>query len=124
MSENNVVAFTPRARRQARRRKTVVPRGTLLAALISSWELALANKAPTTRTLYLRVARRFVDFLQAEGPPDDAETVTAEEVRMFLDHERKRAGDVWFAWIIPDGERTTFSRFESGRELSCMTIMA
>lgn len=123
MSENNVVAFTPRQRRPtARRRQPIAPAGTPLAGLIDSWELALeaASKAPATIEVYLRVARRFVAFLQEERQPDDAEGVTAEQVRMFLVHERTVRGlptaaaahaylGVWWNWIIADGERTTFS---------------
>lgn len=123
MSENNVVAFAPRQRRPAaRRRQPIAPAGTPLAGLIDSWELALeaASKAPATIEVYLRAARRFVAFLQEQGQPDDAEGVTAEQVRMFLVHERTVRGlatavaahaylGVWWNWIIAEGERTTFS---------------
>ncbi|MEU0569310.1 tyrosine-type recombinase/integrase [Nonomuraea sp. NPDC005983] len=70
--------------------------------------------------MYTRVAHQFVDVLGAKQLPDDAETVTADEIRAFLVHEQKRAGlptakaahaylGVWFAWLIAGEERTTFS---------------
>lgn len=121
MPEDNVVPFAPRERRR-RRKKPAVPAGNLLVDLITSWELALkaANKAPSTRLMYTRVARRFVDYLQAEQLPADAEGVSAEEVRAFLVEQREKAGvptakaahaylGVWFSWLIAEEERTTFS---------------
>ncbi|MEU8151986.1 tyrosine-type recombinase/integrase [Nonomuraea sp. NPDC048901] len=125
MSENNVVPITAgigRRTANARQRKRAVPTGTPLAGLIDSWELALeaAGKAPATLEVYLRTARRFVTYLQEEGQPDDAEGVQAEQVRMFLIHERTGRGlptavaahaylGVWWNWIISEGERTSFS---------------
>lgn len=121
MPEDNVIAFAPRPRRTTPRRRTV-PAGVPLDGLIDSWEIALrsANKAKATLDAYLRVARRFVAYLAEHQLPDDAENVSAAEVRAFLVHERERAGvptavaahaylGVWFNWMIADQERTSFS---------------
>lgn len=120
---SNVFPITSAGRRPAaQRRKPSVPAGTPLSVLIPSWKLALraANKSPNTITMYLRVAQRFVEFLAAEGEPDDAETVGRQQVQAFLVHEQEHRGlptaraahaylGVWFSWIIEDGERTTVS---------------
>lgn len=123
MSENNVVPITAAGRRTTSRpRRPAVAAGIPLAALIDSWKLALrsARKADTTIAMYLRVAHRFVAFLEEHGEPDDAERVAAEQVRAFLVAEQERAGvptalaahaylSVFFSWLIDEEERSTVS---------------
>lgn len=119
-----VLEFAPRPRRTAtRRRKPTALAGTPIAALIPSWELALqsANKSKSTIEGYLRLVRRFAAFLEADdGLPKDAETVTADEVRAFIVAQKDSKGlptakaahaylNVFFNWVIAEGERTTFS---------------
>jgi site-specific recombinase XerD len=121
---DNVVPITAARRRTtpARSRRPAIPAGIPLADLIESWRLALrsANKAPSTIEMYTRAAERFVAFLATNRMPDDAERVTAEEVRAFLVHEQELRGistaksahaylGVWFSWLIKEKERTTVS---------------
>ncbi|MFF5206011.1 hypothetical protein [Streptosporangium sp. NPDC000396] len=78
MSETNVVAFNPDRPRCTRRPKPSIPAGTPLPALLGSWQLTLEaqKKADPTIYLYTRTARAFITFLEKNGLPCDAESVT------------------------------------------------
>ncbi|MFI6813730.1 tyrosine-type recombinase/integrase [Nonomuraea sp. NPDC050328] len=119
----NVIEFPHGGRTtRPRRRTAAVPESTPLTTLIDSWELALlaANKATATIQMYVRVARRFVAYLNDTGQPAEADSVGPDQIRGFLVHERERAGlptsasahaylGVWFTWLISDGARTLAS---------------
>jgi integrase/recombinase XerD len=89
-----------------------------VAALLPSWQLALAsdNKSPETIKSYTASVKSLSAFLRAQGMPDDIEDVAPEHIRAFLVAERERTSPafaqqhyrnlhVYFRWIEREGER-------------------
>jgi site-specific recombinase XerD len=93
--------------------------GAPLAALLPSWELNLAERDLSSRTLecYLRTGRQLVAYLERNGLPADTEGVDAPHLRAFLAAETARTSAVsahqhfrnlrvMFKWLAREGERT------------------
>ena len=92
--------------------------GALIADLLPSWELSLADRKLSSNTvgLYLRTGRWLVRYLDEHGLPADTEGVDAPHLRAFLGaeatrtsavsaHQHYRNLRVLFKWLIRDGER-------------------
>jgi site-specific recombinase XerD len=93
--------------------------GPLIASLLPSWELSLAERDLSTKTreVYLRTGRLLVAFLAERSLPAGAEDVDAEAIRAFLAAEAARTSAisahqhfrnlrVLFRWLAREGERT------------------
>jgi site-specific recombinase XerD len=92
--------------------------GAPLAALLSSWELTLAERNLSERTIeaYRRTGQQFTAWLAREGLPGDTEGIDAPHIRAFLAAETKRTSAVsshqhyrnlrvLFKWLAREGER-------------------
>ncbi|HLK02390.1 MAG TPA: phage integrase N-terminal SAM-like domain-containing protein, partial [Streptosporangiaceae bacterium] len=91
----------------------------LLAALLPSWELSLAERDLSERTLeaYRRTGQQFTAWLAREGLPASVEDIDAPHIRAFLaaetertsavsSHQHYRNLRVLFRWLAKEGERT------------------
>jgi len=94
--------------------------GAPLAALLPSWELSLAERDLSSRTLecYLRTGQQLVAYLEANGLPADTEGIDAPHLRAFLAAETARTSAVsahqhfrnlrvLMKWLAREGERTS-----------------
>lgn len=94
------------------------PAGADLAGLLPSWELTLAERDLSDRTLevYMRTGRQLVAYLAANGLPTDTEGIGAPHLRAFLAaetartsaisaHQHYRNLRVLFKWLVREGER-------------------
>lgn len=92
--------------------------GALIADLLPSWELSLADRQLSGRTVevYLRTGRQLTAFLIERGFPADTEGVDAPHLRAFLGaeatrtsaisaHQHYRNLRVLFKWLIREDER-------------------
>jgi|ERR1035437_396559 site-specific recombinase XerD len=93
--------------------------GAPIAALLPSWELSLAERrlSPKTIEAYVtRTGREFTQYLADHGLPDDTEGVEGSHIRAFLAAETERTSAVsahqhfrnlrvLFKWLIREGER-------------------
>jgi site-specific recombinase XerD len=95
--------------------KVLAPGG--LASLVESWDLSLAlGRSDLTRQNYMAAATQFVEHLDAQGMPTQAEHVRREHVESFLVAlqrsgkrpatvaNRYRALKLLFDWLVEDGE--------------------
>ncbi len=93
-------------------------RAVPLAALLPSWELSLAERDLSPRTLetYRRTGTQFTAYLAANGLPADTEGIDAPAIRAFIADERERTSAVsahqhyrnlrvLFKWLAREGER-------------------
>jgi site-specific recombinase XerD len=93
--------------------------GAPLAALLPSWQLSLAERDLSERTLeaYGRTGKQFTSWLAREGLPADTEGIDAPHIRAFLaaetertsavsSHQHYRNLRVLFKWLAREGERT------------------
>ena len=92
--------------------------GLPLAALLPSWELSLAERdlSPRTMEIYQRTGRQLTAWLAGHGLPADTEGIDAPHLRAFLAAERERTSAVsahqhyrnlrvLFRWLEREGER-------------------
>ena len=96
------------------------PIGAPIAGLLPSWELSLAERQLSGKTIeayVLRTGRAFCTWLADAGLPTDTERVDAPHIRAFLAFEADRTSAVsahqhfrnlrcLFKWLIREGERT------------------
>lgn len=88
-----------------------------LRSLLADWQIHLraTGKAAGTIHSYLNVGRAFVEYLEAQGMPQRATTVTREHIESYLAdmHDRVSAATVakhyrslqqMFRWLSEDGE--------------------
>jgi site-specific recombinase XerD len=93
-------------------------RGAPLADLLPSWELSLAERQLSKRTIevYQRTGHQLVAFLAEHGLPADTEGIDAPHLRAFLAaeatrtsaisaHQHYRNLRVLFKWLIREDER-------------------
>jgi site-specific recombinase XerD len=93
--------------------------GVGIAALATSWQLALeaAGKSPKTVRSYLDSVKALQGFLAVQHMPTDVEEVDAEHIRAFILSEEQRTSAasaavnfrnlrVYFGWLAREGERT------------------
>ncbi|WP_192809763.1 tyrosine-type recombinase/integrase [Actinomadura rudentiformis] len=142
MPEAEIIPFEPprRPRRTPRRsRTTAAPRGLGFTQAMESWELALNSRGKAAGTIrsYRDAVRNFTNWLGQEGcicrHPDPVEPcpvkphgrttrdiptvemITAEDVRIYLTHERRRTSPgnahkvfrnlrALFNWLIDEGD--------------------
>lgn len=110
MAEDLAARRLEKARRQGA--------GALIADLLPSWELSLADRQLSANTvgLYLRTGRWLVRYLNERGLPADTEGVDAPHIRAFLGAEAERTSAisahqhyrnlrVLFRWLIREDER-------------------
>lgn len=92
--------------------------GGSLPALLPSWELSMAERNLSDRTIevYQRTGQQFVAYLKDHGLPTDTEGVDAPHIRAFLAAETERTSAVsahqhyrnlrvLFRWLAKEGER-------------------
>ncbi|MET7333315.1 tyrosine-type recombinase/integrase [Nonomuraea sp. NPDC005650] len=125
---DNVIEFNPerrsRRRTSAASRAIPVPRGAHLNVCLDSWELALRAKNVAEKTFrsYTDTAKAFIEYLESNSLPCDAEGVQAAHVQAFIVREIHRTSPasadvhfrnlrVWWNWMCsPEiAERTTLS---------------
>jgi site-specific recombinase XerD len=105
--------------RRNRGRRTAAATGLDLAALVTSWRLALeaAGKSPKTVRSYTDSVKALQRFLVTQGMTAGAEEVGAEHLREFLLAEERRTSApsaavhfrnlrVFFGWLASEGERS------------------
>lgn len=93
--------------------------GAQLAALLPSYELTLAERdlSPKTLEAHRRTGTQFTRYLADNGLPGDTEGIDAPHIRAFLAAETKRTSAVsahqhyrnlrvMFKWLSREGERT------------------
>lgn len=94
-------------------------RSAKLRDLLPSWELSLAERdlSPRTLEIYQRTGSQFTAWLEAEGLPGEVNLIDAPHIRAFLAAERERTSAVsahqhyrnlrvLFRWLIRENERT------------------
>lgn len=92
--------------------------GAPLASLLPSWELSLADRGLSAKTVevYMRTGTQFTAWLAANGCPAGTESIDGEHIRAFLGAETERTSAVsahqhfrnlrvLFKWVIREGER-------------------
>lgn len=97
---------------------TDTPRGAPLAQLLPSWQLTLAerNLSPRTLEVYARTGTQFAAWLHDNSLPEDTEGIDAPHIRAFLAAEVERTSAVsahqhfrnlrvLFKWLAREGER-------------------
>lgn len=93
--------------------------GAPLAALLPSWELSLAERDLSDRTVevYMRTGNQLASWLESNGHPSRVNEIDAPQLRAFLGAETKRTSAVsahqhyrnlrvLFGWLIRENERT------------------
>lgn len=101
------------------RKPSAAPAGASLAGLLPSWELTLAERGLSGRTVevYMRTGHQLTAWLEANGLPDDTEGIDAPHLSAFLAaevgrtsavsaHQHYRNLCVLFKWLGREGERT------------------